>query len=127
MRGPRKIAFVTYPAVKDIEKTKRFYTLLLGIEGVSHSGQDSDGPWTWVEYDLPEGGCFAISNMRCAIPSVGSNVAFEVDDVDDILKSLPSEVIKERPFDTGVCRMAVIYDPEGNTVILHKIKQKQGG
>lgn len=52
-----KIAFVTYPAVKDFEKTRSFYTSLLGIkEGSSYSGKDEHGSWRWLEYDLPRAG-----------------------------------------------------------------------
>lgn len=118
----RKLAFVVYPALKDFAKTRNFYTHVLHMaEGLLHQDNDSETPWSWLEYDLPHGGCFALTDMAGTDSQPACGVAFEVDSIEDILSKLPSHAIKTHMFDTGVCSMAKILDPEGNTVILHKI------
>ena len=113
-----------YP-VTDVERARHFYEKLLGL---SVSKVSAEG--AWVEYDLPGGGCFAITNLVEDIkPSAnaGGSIAFEVDDLDSLIADLKSKevIIKLDMFHSPVCRMAVILDSEGNAVILHQLKSKQ--
>ncbi len=114
----QRIAFTMYP-VKDLARARRFYEEDLGL-ALTRSFFDC-----WYEYDL-EGGCFAMTtNVEGVTPSAeaGGSLAFEVDDVDGCVERLRAKGIqvKREPFSTPVCRMAVIVDPEGNAVILHKV------
>jgi len=117
-----KVAFTMYP-VKDTERARAFYERTLGLTVGSHA---SNGVWT--EYDLPGGGCFALFKTNDIQPSAsaGGSIAFEVDDLDALLAKLESEgiEIKARMIQSPVCRMSVVLDPEGNSIILHELKKK---
>ena len=102
-----------------MSRARKFYEGDLGLECTEHFGEG------WVEYDLP-GGCFAISNMVPGVsPSAdaGGSIAFEVDDLDRMVEELKAKgrTIKMEPMQTPVCRLAVVLDPDGNAVTLHKV------
>jgi predicted enzyme related to lactoylglutathione lyase len=112
----KAIAFTVYP-VKDMAVSRRFYeeTLLLKTESVGCEGH-------WAEYDVA-GATFAITDMNeKAVAGKGGAIAFEVDDLEAAVARLPARSIIEPAFDTPVCRMAVVADPDGNELILHKRK-----
>ena len=116
---PKHIAFTVYP-VTDMNRARTFYEGDLGLK----TSMDFEGKW--VEYDL-SGGCFAITTMMEGVSpsaSAGGKIAFEVDDVDGMVETLRRKGIQViiEPLSTPGCRMAVVLDPEGNGVILHKLK-----
>jgi predicted enzyme related to lactoylglutathione lyase len=108
----RKVAFTMYP-VQDMAKARAFYEDTLGL-GPSRSGATSP----WVEFDLPGGGCFAITTVT------GGTIAFEVEDLPALIAELKAKDVTfaAEGIESPVCRMAVIKDPEGNSIILHKLK-----
>jgi predicted enzyme related to lactoylglutathione lyase len=113
----KRIAFTFYP-VKEMARARHFYEQELGLKVTEAYGEK------WIEYDLP-GGCFALSSMVAELrPSDHSGaIAFEVDDVNTLtahLKNKGYRIILE-PTQTPVCRMSVVSDPEGNSVILHQV------
>ena len=118
-----KVAFTMYP-VKDVPRAREFYEKKLGLEpGLQGNQGDS---W-WVEYDLPKGGCFAITNFGADAPSAsaGGTVSFEVDDLSAWITDLKSKKVE---FTSDVingpkCRMIVCLDPEGNSIILHQMNR----
>lgn len=116
-----KIAFTMLP-VKDSKRARAFYEQTLGLTVGSHS---SNGIWT--EYDLPGGGCLALFQTGDLQPSASSgSVAFEVADLDAIKTRLKAAGVtfKMESVDSPVCRMSVILDSEGNSLILHQLKSK---
>lgn len=122
----KKVAFTMYPVV-DLARARDFYENTLGIK-VSNVYEHEHG--SWVEYDLPQGGCFAITTlMQGVTPSTtsGGCVAFEVEDLDAALEDLKSKNIKivmDKLITPGVCSLAVILDSEGNGITLHQLKRK---
>jgi predicted enzyme related to lactoylglutathione lyase len=117
----KKIAFVMYP-VTDMARARRFYEGDLGLVVTTNHGD------RWVEYD-PPGGCLALATMAQGVnPSAvaGGSIAFEVEDVHALTARLKASgtVIKVEPFETPVCHISVIIDPEGNAVTLHQLKPK---
>ena len=111
------IAFTFYP-VKDMARARQFYEQELGLKVTETFGEK------WIEYGVA-GGCFALSSMVPELnPSDHSGaIAFEVDDVTSLtarLKSKGFRMILETT-QTPVCRMSVVRDPEGNSVILHQV------
>lgn len=118
----KKVAFTMYP-VKDAKRARSFYEGLLGLTVGSHS---SNGVWT--EYDLPGGGCLALFATEDIKPSAdaGGSVALEVDDLDAAIVRLKGEGVPFRSdmIHSPVCRMAIILDTEGNSIILHELKKR---
>jgi predicted enzyme related to lactoylglutathione lyase len=116
----QKVAFTMYP-VKDMARARAFY------EDTLQLGPGSGGPSSpWVEFDLPGGGCLAITTVTPNEPSAsaGGTIAFEVDDLPATIAELKSRDVKflAEGIDSPVCRMAVISDPDGNAIVLHKLK-----
>lgn len=110
------IAFTVYP-VSNMAKSRQFYEGILGLK-LDHNFADR-----WVEYDIA-GQTFAISDMmEDSKPGApGAGISFEVDDLDQTLAHLKKSNVKflMEVFSTPVCRMAVIADPDGNGIVIHK-------
>lgn len=115
------LAFVGIP-VTDVKRARGFYEGVLGLSvaEVMMGGQ-------WVEYDL--------GNNTLAIASVGpqwtpsdqgTGAALEVDDFEGAVKELKDQQIPfaVEPFESPCCRMAIIQDPDGNNIVIHKLKPK---
>jgi predicted enzyme related to lactoylglutathione lyase len=116
----QKVAFTMYP-VKDMAAARAFYETTLGL-GPSRNSATSP----WVEFDLPGGGCLAITTVTGDEPSAnaGGTIAFEVDDLPATIEDLKTKGVAfaAEGIESPVCRMAIIKDPEGNSIILHKLK-----
>jgi len=117
----RDVAFTMYP-VTDIARARRFYEETLGLP-VGMAG--AQGGKHWVEYDLPGGGCLAITNTTGAQPSAdaGGTIALEVQDLTSLMGHLRDEGVT---FKTDVirgprCQMALCLDSEGNAILLHQL------
>ena len=119
----KKVAFTMYP-VKDMPRARAFYEDVLGL-GPSSSGAQSP----WVEFDLPGGGCLAITTVTPSEPSAsaGGTIAFEVDDLPAIVADLKAKgaAFAAEGIESPVCRMAIVKDPDGNAIILHKLKSAE--
>ena len=117
----KNIAFVGIP-VTDMKRARAFYE---GVLGLKRSGEFAEGKW--VEYEIGDG-TLAIGSVgdQWKPSRDGTSVALEVDDLPATIEALKAANVT---FDTEnvespVCRMAVIADPDGNTIIIHKLKQK---
>ena len=118
----KKVAFTMYP-VKDSARARAFYETTLGLtRGLSAP----NGMWT--EYDLPGGGCLALFATSDIEPSAsaGGSVALEVEDLDALVARLKAAGVefKNDNVVSPVCRMAIMLDSEGNSIILHKLNPK---
>jgi len=120
----RKVAFTMYP-VKDVTAARAFYEEALGLEAGS-TGTNGGKGW-WIEYDLPGGGCFAITDFTEDRPSdtAGGTIAFEVDDLDLVVGNLKQRGVtfKSEIIHSPICHMALCLDPEGNSILLHQLKR----
>jgi len=117
-----EIAFCCY-AVTDMARARRFYESVLGLKPTTITDLPDA---KWVEYEF---GPYALSivSMSGWNPSPdGWTVALEVEDFDAAIAHLRANGVKFRaePFPTPVCHMAFIYDPDGNTICIHKRKAK---
>ena len=67
-----------------------------------------------MEYDLPGGGCLALTNFTKEKPSdtAGGTIAFEVEDLDSLMTDLKGKGVtfKSDVIHSPVCRMAVCLD-----------------
>jgi predicted enzyme related to lactoylglutathione lyase len=119
----KRVAFTMYP-VRDVARARHFYEETLGLKaGLNGNHGDT---W-WVEYDLPGGGCIALTNFT-GEPSAGAGgtIAFEVEDLDALVSALKS---KGTTFLGDVvhgpnCRMITCLDTEGNSIILHQLNTR---
>ena len=114
-----ELAFCCY-AVTDIKRSRAFYEGVLGLK-LATVTEDK-----WVEYEF---GPYALA-IGCApglfMPSPdGCTAALEVEDFDAAIKQLRDNHVKFRmePTDCPSCRMAMIFDPDGNTICIHKRNQ----
>ena len=116
-----KVAFTMLP-VKDMKRARAFYEKTLGLAVGSHS---SNGIWT--EYDLPRGGCVALFATQSSEPGGGGSLAFEVADLDALIAQLDRKGIyfEARMVHSPVCRMSILKDSEGNSLILHELSSKR--
>ena len=117
----KKVAFTMYP-IKDVARARAFYEHTLGLKVGLAGGQ---GDMHWIEYDLPGGGCLALTNTTGAEPSStsGGTVALEVEDLIGLLEALKSKGVrlKSDVIRGPKCRMAVCLDSEGNSILLHQL------
>ncbi len=115
-----EIAFSCYP-VTDMARARKFYEGVLGLKPTMVFGEP--GGMQWTEYDIGPG----TLSLGCGAPdwkplADGCSVALEVEDFDAAIAHLRANKVKFRmePFPTPVCRMAMISDPDGNTICIHK-------
>ena len=115
----KKIGFVAIP-VTEIKRARAFYEGVLGLE-VSEEMMGGN----WIEFALGED-TLAIANMgdRWTPSDQGTAAALEVEDFDEAIQKLKVAVIRfaAEPFETPCCHMAVVQDPDGNKVMIHKLK-----
>ena len=117
----QSLAFVGIP-VTDMKRARQFYEGTLGLKTAEEmmSGQ-------WVEYDL--------GNNTLAIASVGpqwlpsdqgTGAALEVEDFEGAVKSLKEKNVPfvVEAYESPCCRMAIIQDPDGNNIVIHKLKSE---
>jgi predicted enzyme related to lactoylglutathione lyase len=113
-----------YP-ITDVARARKFYEETLSLTRGSMGNQ---GERYWIEYDLPGGGCLALTNFIPDKPSdaAGGTIAFEVEDLDRLMADLKAKGVtfKSDIIHSPVCRMAVCLDSEGNSILLHQLKPK---
>lgn len=113
----KEIAFSGY-SVTDMPRARAFYEGVLGLkaEGIFANGG-------WIEYYLGPH-TLSITNMAPTWkPSPnGGSIALEVENFDEAIAHLRANEVKfsVEPFDSPVCRMAIISDPDGNSVCIHR-------
>ena len=117
----KKIGFVGIP-VTDIKRSREFYEGVLGLE-VSEEMMDGK----WIEYGVgPD--TLAIANVgeQWTPSEQGTGAALEVENFDDAIKRLKDRQVRfaAEPFETPCCHMAVVQDPDGNKLMIHKLKNE---
>ena len=116
----KEIAYTAYP-VTDLARARAFYEGLLGLKTTSAFDHEGRG---WIEYDIGTS-TLAITNMSSEHwkPSQdGPSIAFEVEDFDAAVGVMKAAGVTfhVQPMNTGVCSLAGVADPDGNSVILHR-------
>jgi catechol 2,3-dioxygenase-like lactoylglutathione lyase family enzyme len=117
-----EIAFVGYP-VTDIKRARKFYEGTLGLKPTQVFGDDEKA---FIEYDIGAN-TLAIANGAPDWKPFGGggSVALEVEDFDAAIARLKQDgfTLKVEPFESPVCHMAVVPDPDGNLLCIHKRKK----
>jgi predicted enzyme related to lactoylglutathione lyase len=79
----------------------------------------------WIEYSLGNN-TLAIANVgeQWTPSDQGIGAALEVEDFDEAIRRLKDRHVRfaAEPFETPCCHMAVVQDPDGNKLIIHKLK-----
>lgn len=112
------IAFVMYP-VTDMERAVAFYQDVLGLQ---KSGIDQ--PY-WVEFEVA-GTTFGVGNFeQVGKPGTAQSLALEVADMTEFRAGLTQRSIQSsEPYETPICFISVVKDPDGNQVWLHQAKAR---
>jgi predicted enzyme related to lactoylglutathione lyase len=115
----KAIGFVGIP-VTDVKRAREFYEDVLGLK----LSEEMMGG-RWIEYTVGDD-TLAIANVgeQWAPSDQGTGAALEVEDFDDAIKRLKDRHVRfaAEPFETPCCHMAVVQDPDGNKLIIHKLK-----
>ena len=115
----KDIAFVAYPA-ENVTATRAWYEKHLGLNftgayaenGVEMYNEANVGP-----------ACFALMHPAYGQQPAGSGhgCAFEVEDMDATVKQLrDAGLTVNDPYQTPVCKVSGVTDPEGNKITLHQ-------
>ena len=115
----KEIGFVAIP-VTDIERARSFYEEVLGLRT-----SDEMMGGKWIEYAVGDD-TLAITNVSDAwTPSdQGTGAAFEVEDFNEAIGRFKDRHVRfaAEPLETPCCHMAVVQDPDGNKLMIHKLK-----
>ena len=113
-----ELAFCCY-AVTDMKRARVFYEDVLGLEPTTVNDSEH-GQWTEYEFGPY---ALAIGAAPAFKPNPdGCTAALEVEDFDKAIEHLRAKSVRFRiePMATRVCRMAMIFGPDGNTLCIHK-------
>jgi len=118
-----EIAFTVYP-VTDLKRARQFYEGTLGLKATHVFGDEKTG---MVEYDIGPGTLAIGAGAPNFKPSAGGGcAALEVDDFGAMVSRLRESgcTFVSEPTETPICHIAVVSDPAGNTVMIHKRKAR---
>jgi predicted enzyme related to lactoylglutathione lyase len=111
------IAFVGIPVI-DMQRAREFYEGVLGLE----PDPEMTGEM-WTEYSIGEGTlAIACIGEQWRPSNQGTSAALEVESLEDAIARLEECKIAFEKVDSPVCRMAVLQDPDGNKLVIHKLK-----
>jgi predicted enzyme related to lactoylglutathione lyase len=114
-----QIGFVAIP-VTDVARARKFYE---GVLGLKQSAEFLEG--RWIEYGIGTGTlAIANVNMDWKPSDQGTSTALEMENFDAAIEELRRAKVPfaADPFESPVCHMAVVQDPDGNKLIIHKLK-----
>lgn len=115
----KAIGFVAIP-VTDIKRARLFYEDVLGLK----IAEEMMGG-NWIEYAVGQD-TLAIANVgdQWTPSDQGTGAALEVENFDAAIKRLKDRQVRfaAEPFETPCCHMAVVQDPDGNKLMIHKLK-----
>lgn len=116
-----EITFTCCP-VTDLQRAQGFYEGVLGLKESRFLGWGDHG---WVEYDIGAGTLCIGNGLTDRKPSAGGgSVGLKVEDFDEAVARLRSSgcIFVLEPLETPVCHMAVVSDPDGNSMMIHRRK-----
>ena len=115
----KSIAFVGIP-VTHMKRAREFYEDVLGL-----NVSDEMMGGKWIEYRVGHN-TLAIANVgeEWKPSDQGTGAALEVENFDEAIKQLRNQgaPFAAEPFETPCCHMAVVHDPDGNKLMIHKLK-----
>jgi catechol 2,3-dioxygenase-like lactoylglutathione lyase family enzyme len=108
-----QVDFITIPT-RDVKRAVEFYRDVLGIPDSNHKGAEVETPNVTLSFWNPE-------EQGVEFQANIAGFAIRVADVEEARKELETKGVEflGETFDSGVCHMGFLKDPDGNTVILH--------
>ncbi|HBP90578.1 MAG TPA: VOC family protein [Nitrospirales bacterium] len=113
-----EFAFIIYPATNQV-RSGAFYEKVLGLKSTTSF---MNGDQFYVEYEIGPH-TLGIGNEPFLKPSGdGPHLVLEVDDFDETIEHLKRHQVPfaVEPFDMPGCRAAIVLDPDGNKLGIHK-------
>jgi len=106
------VDFLAIPT-RDVERSVRWYTEVLGLQRGAEG--EVETPNVTISFWNPE------RDGEEFKPHVGG-FAVRVSDVEEARRELEAKGVtfKGETYDSGVCHMGFLEDPDGNTIILHR-------
>lgn len=115
-----EFAFIIYPSTK-LERSRAFYE---GVLGLTPGMFMNEGGQFYVEYEVGPH-TLGIGNEPFLKPSSdGAQLVLEVEDFEETIAHLKKHQVPfaMEPFEMPICRAAIIEDPDGNRLGIHKRK-----
>ena len=113
----KSIAFVGIP-VTDMKRAREFYEDVLGLRPDPEMTGEH-----WTEYSIGEGTlALACVGEQWKPSNEGTSAALEVENLEEAIARFQERKIAYDKVDSPVCRMAIIEDPDGNHIVIHKLK-----
>jgi predicted enzyme related to lactoylglutathione lyase len=113
-----EFAFIVYPSTSSA-RSRAFYENVIGLTSrtlVERGGQ------FWIEYEVGPH-TLGLGNEPFLKPSGdGPHLVLEVDDFEETIEHLRRHRVPFaiEPFEMPACRAAIVVDPEGNKLGIHK-------
>ena len=102
----------------DMQRAREFYEDVLGLEPDPEMTSEH-----WTEYSIGEGTlAIACVGEQWKPSNEGTSAALEVENLEEAIAEFEQRKIAYDKVDSPVCRMAIIEDPDGNKLIIHKLK-----
>jgi len=115
----KKIAFVGIP-VTDMKRAREFYEDVLGLQPDPEMTGEQ-----WTEYSIGEGTlAIACVGEQWKPSNDGTSAALEVENLEEAIARFDERKLAYDKVDSPVCRMAIVEDPDGNKLIMHKLKSE---
>jgi catechol 2,3-dioxygenase-like lactoylglutathione lyase family enzyme len=117
----KELAFTVY-AVTDIKKSRAFYEGILGL--VPNDDFPAKEGSMWIEYNIGPGSLSIGCSPDWKPSSDGAVAALEAIDFDTVMQKLKAAKVpfKLEPQDFPTCKMAVVFDPDRNCLLIHQRK-----
>ena len=104
----------------DMQRAREFYEDVLGLQPDPEMTGEH-----WTEYSIGEGTlAIACVGEQWRPSNQGTSAALEVENLEDAITRLEERKISYDKVDSPVCRMAIIEDPDGNKLMIHKLKSE---
>ena len=115
-----QVDFVSVPT-RDISRAIAWYRDVLGLPVSEHAEGEVETPNVTLSFWNPE------RDGEEFVPNV-AGLALRVPDVEEARRELESKGVEftGEIYDSGVCLMGFLKDPDGNTVILHRRYEPRG-
>jgi catechol 2,3-dioxygenase-like lactoylglutathione lyase family enzyme len=116
-----EFAFVVYPAT-DLPRSRAFYE---GVLGLTSTTRFENADQFWIEYEIGPHTLGIGNEPFLKASGDGPHVVLEADDFDEAIEHLTRQNVRfalEPSVMPPGCRAAIIMDPDGNKLGIHKRK-----